>query len=198
LNETEQATDRTAGSVPNAYRNALFWRWAPAMPKGLPSAFVTLLYALSAAADPMGKLKFRDGTVIRIKDIAAAAKTDEKDCRRYIAAAIAAGVLTVEGERRRGMKALYVLLVDPAPSWEAAVASLEGSRRKSRKAPPWLSADDQENGGVGPRTSRRRERGTRPRTSGPIRRRRTGDTPPYGFGGHAPVWNGGHAPEQPR
>jgi hypothetical protein len=198
LNDTEQATDRAAGSVPNAFRNALFWRWAPAMPKGLPSAFVTLLYALSAAADPTGKLKFRDGTVIRIKDIAAATKTDEKDCRRYIGAAIAAGVLTVEGERKRGKAALYVLLVTPVPSWEAAVASLETTRRRSRKAPPWLITEDDENGGVGPGlsedengahapelpdSSQDREQGTRPRMG-------SGDTPPFGSG-HTPPNNPG-------
>jgi hypothetical protein len=102
VNDTEQAEQRASGSVPNAFRNALFWRWAPAMPTGLPSSFVTVLYALAAAADPAGKVKFRDGKAIRIKDIAAAAKVDEKDCRRYINAAIAAGVVGVEGEQRPG------------------------------------------------------------------------------------------------
>ena len=75
---------RAAGSVPNAYRNALFWRWAPQMPRGLSSSFVTVLYALASAADPAGRVRFRDGKAIRIKDIAAAAKADEKDVRRYL------------------------------------------------------------------------------------------------------------------
>jgi hypothetical protein len=194
VNDTEQAEQRASGSVPNAFRNALFWRWAPAMPTGLPSSFVTVLYALAAAADPAGKVKFRDGKAIRIKDIAAAAKVDEKDCRRYINAAIAAGVVGVEGEQRRGRASLYVLVVNPEPAWQAAVSSLDSTRRKARKAPPWLSDDDNKNGGVGPELSEEEngghapelqdpepeeERGTRPRMG-------SGDTPPFGSGDTPP------------
>lgn len=193
MNDTEQAPDRAAGSVPNAFRNALFWRWAPDMPKGLPSGFVTLLYAASAAADPAGKLKFRDGVVIRIKDIAAACKADEKDVRRYVEAALRAGVLSVEGERRRGHRALYALVVHPAPDWNAAVHSIQESKRTrtGRQAPPW-QAD--ENGGPPPELSTPEnggpppvleddpddgERGTAPRMG-------SGDRPPFGTGDRPP------------
>lgn len=195
MNDTEQAAqDRAAGSVPHAFRTALFWRWAPAMPKELPSAFVTLLYALSSAADAHGRLRFRDGTVIRIKDIAAACKADEKDVRRYIEAAIGAGVLAVEGERKRGRANLYVLIVSPAPQWDVAVVALMVSRRRPRKPPPWLAEPTTENGGVSPELEGPKNgghapeleadpdekvRGTRPRTS-------SGDTPPLGSGDTPP------------
>ncbi len=194
MSADEQA-GRADGGVPHAYRNALFWRWAPAMPARLPAAFVTVLYACGAAADKGGRLRFRDGKPIRIRDLAAAAKADEKDVRRYLDAAIAAGVLGVEGERRRGTPTLYVLLLSPRPDWGAAVASLAASRRKSRKAPPWLEdqeagdtakfgghAPEPENGGHAPELGTgggEKERGTRPRTS-------SGDTPPFGSGDTPP------------
>ncbi|MFE0137658.1 hypothetical protein ACFWY6_39795, partial [Streptomyces sp. NPDC059037] len=188
---TEQAGS-TSGSVPHAYRNALFWRWAPAMPKGLPSSFVTVLYGLSAAADPAGRVRFRDGKAIRIKDIAAACKADEKDVRRYIEAAIAAGVLTVQGERRRGRASLYVLVMSPWPDWEAAVHSVDESKRKraERKPPPWRDENggrspelpEAENGGPPPELpdlDREKERGTAPHMG-------SGDRPPFGSGVRPP------------
>lgn len=191
-----------SGSVPHAYRNAIFWRWAPEMPRGLPSSFVTLLYALGSAADAAGKLKFRDGKPIRIKDIAAAMKVDEKDARRYLNAAIAAGVVVVEGERARGRAALYVLAIVPRPDWGAALASLSGSRRKRDHAAPWM---DEKNGGHTPELSDAKngghtpellgqddqeERGTHPRTS-------SGDTPPFGTG-DTPPNNPGNSQEVPQ
>lgn len=204
---TDEQAGRASGSVPHAYRNAIFWQWAPKMPSSLPSAFVTLLYALGTAADPAGKLKFRDGKPVRIKDIAAAVKADEKDVRRYVDAAITAGVLGVEGRRRRGTATLYVLILHPRPFWDAAVSSLESSRRKPRKAPPWMQSDagapSQKNGGVSPELAEPKngghapelehqrgeeERGTRPRTG-------SGDTPPFGSG-DTPPNNPGRAREE--
>lgn len=198
------STDEQAqsGSVPHAYRNALFWRWVPSMPKGLPGSFVTVLYALAAAADPSGRVRFRDGKAIRIKDIASACKADEKDVRRYLDAAIVAGVVAVQGERRRGVPALYVLVLSPRPDWDAAVSSLDSSKRKARKAPPWLG---EKNGGVSPELSepengghapeldpldRDEERGTRPRLS-------SGDAPPFGSG-DTPPYIPGRAKELPQ
>ncbi len=139
----EEQAGRAAGSVPHAFRNALFWRWVPEMPAKLPPAFVTVLYACASGADAAGRVRFRDGKPIRIRDLAAAGKCDEKDARRYLDAAIAAGVLAVEGERRRGTPTLYALVLSPAPDWGAAVASLAGSRRERKdreddKVPPWL------------------------------------------------------------
>ncbi|MFE0376222.1 hypothetical protein ACFW1M_11665, partial [Streptomyces inhibens] len=190
MSTDEQAGQSAGGSVPHAFRNALFWRWAPAMPKGIPASFVTVLYALGAAADTAGRLRFRDGKAIRIKDIAAAVKADEKDVRRYLTAAIAAGVVSIQGEARRGRATLYVLILSPWPDWTAAVASLETTKRKPRKAPPWVE-DEAKNGGVSPEPENgghapelsapdpEEERGTRPPLS-------SGDTPPFGGGGGAP------------
>ncbi|MEU7431065.1 hypothetical protein AB0B07_09435 [Streptomyces sioyaensis] len=198
MSTDEQAGQAAGGSVPHAFRNALFWRWAPAMPKGIPASLVTVLYALGAAADTAGRLRFRDGKAIRIKDIAAAVKADEKDVRRYLTAAIAAGVVGIQGEARRGRATLYVLILSPRPDWTAAVASLGATKRKPRKAPPWVE-DETRNGGVSPEPENgghapelpahqpEEERGTRPPLS-------SGDTPPFGSG-DTPPNNPGRAKE---
>lgn len=97
------------------------------------------LYAMASAADPFGRVRFRGGKAIRITDIAAGARVDEKSARRFIRAGIAAGVLEVEGEQRRGVAAMYVLLVSPFPDWGAAVSVIESTRRpkKADRPPPW-------------------------------------------------------------
>lgn len=205
LSTDEQAP--ASGSVPHAYRNALFWRWVPAMPKGLPSSFVTVLYALASASDPAGRVRFRDGKAIRIKDIAAATKADEKDVRRNIQAAIVAGVVTVQGEQRRGRASLYVLVLTPSPDWDAAASSLASTKRKraERTPPPWRSEESEKNGGRSPELSElenggpppeledspdEKERGTAPRMS-------SGDRPPFGSGDRPPN-NPGIAKELPQ
>lgn len=136
MSTDEQAT-RAAGSVPNAYGNALAWRWSREMPTALRRGFLTLLYALRAMANSSGELRFPDKP-IRIQDIAKAAGAAEKDARRYMNAGIAAGVIAVKGEQRRGKPTLYVLMVDPDPDWGAAEQSLKSSRRPPGKASaPW-------------------------------------------------------------
>lgn len=182
-----------SGGVPHAYRNATFWKWAPAMPRPLRGAFLTLLYALGTAANTQGKLRFRDGAVIRIKDIAQATGSDEKDTRRYLNAAIAAGVVEVEGERGRGKRATYVIVISPSPDWTAAVASLELSRPKKaqKHSAPWQT----EKGGPTPEPSTSQRTGDQPPNSAGSR---TGDQPPTENGGPTPVENGGWSPEQPR
>ena len=184
---------QTTGSVPHAYRNALFWRWVPAMPGGLPSGFVTTLYALASAADPSGKVQFRDGKAIRIKDIAAGIKADEKDVRRYLKAAIAAGVVAVLGEQRRGRAALYVLVLSPSPAWDSAAWVLEQSKRKrvDRGTPPWRADDTSENGGRSPELSTSENGGPPPELpEEPVRgtapRLSSGDRPPFGSGDRPP------------
>jgi hypothetical protein len=107
------------------------------MPTALRRGFLTLLYALRAMANANGELRFPDKP-IRIQDIAKAAGSNERDARRFINAAICAGVITVKGEQRRGKPTLYVLMVDPSPDWGAAEDSLKRSRRPSGKgAAPW-------------------------------------------------------------
>jgi len=136
LSTDEQAT-RAAGSVPHAYGNALAWRWSREMPTALRRGFLTLLYALRAMANANGELRFPDKP-IRIQDIAKAAAVREKDARRYLDAAIAAGVVAVKGEQRRGKPTLYVLMVDPSPDWGAAEDVLKRTVRPSGKGPaPW-------------------------------------------------------------
>lgn len=186
----------SSGSVPHAFRNALFWRWTREMPSGaraLPSGFVTLLYALASAADTSGRLRFRDGTIIKIKDIAAAIRADEKDARRYLKAAVAAGVVAIEGEQKRGRPNRYALIVNPRPDWDAAAAVLRETKRvrKERKAAPWREEknggrspelSDAENGGPPPELTdgtAEEERGTAPRSS-------SGDRPPSSSGDRPP------------
>ncbi|MFF9910648.1 hypothetical protein [Streptomyces sp. NPDC013457] len=134
---TDEQAARASGSVPNAYGNALAWRWSREMPTALRRGFLTLLYALRAMANASGEIRFPDGP-IRIQDIAKAAGASEKDARRYLNAAIAAGVVFVKGEQRRGKPTLYVLMNDPSPDWGAAESSLKSSRRPAGKTPaPW-------------------------------------------------------------
>lgn len=138
------ADGRTPGGVPNAYRNAVFWRWAPSMPKALPVGFVAVLYAMGSASNPAGQVRFRGGKAIRISDIARGAGVDEKSARRFIEAGIAAGVLAVEGERKRGRATLYVLVLSPFPDWGAAESVIKATRRvrKEDRPPPWSVEPD--------------------------------------------------------
>jgi hypothetical protein len=187
--------DKTAtGSVPHAYRLAVAWKWAKDMPRQLRGGFLTLLYALAALADSNGRLRFnRDGKAIRISDIAEASGCDVKDGRRYLIAAEAAGVVAVEGGRKRGRATLYVIVVSPFPDWMAAVDSLAQTRRAPRTAPPWVAKDteiggltpelsDAEFGGLTPELwaqSQTEVRGTHPPMS-------KGDAPPNGWGDAPP------------
>ena len=128
-------------NVAHTFRNTLFWRWAREMPRPLGDGFLKTLQALGTGANAAGQLRFRAGDVITLKQIAAAAMVDVKDARRYLAAAEAAGVVRVEGERKRGLPTLYVLCLCSAPDWSAAVERLEGSRRKRGHSPPWHRND---------------------------------------------------------
>jgi hypothetical protein len=192
-NETES---RSGGSVPHVFRQSLSWRWAKEMPRPLRGGFLTMLYALSSLADAAGFVRFaRDRKPVRISDIAVAAGCDEKDARRYLHAAEMAGVVVVEGERKRGRTTLYVIsVVIQNPDWGAAVSALDSTRRKSRAAPPWLPGDQEKNGGHTPELSTPKNgghtpelqpqdpeevRGTHPRMS-------SGDTPPNGSGDTPP------------
>ncbi|MFB6517465.1 hypothetical protein [Streptomyces sp. NPDC056401] len=192
----EQQPDYASGGVPHAYRNAIFWRWTRTMPRPLKGPFLTLLYALGAASGTHGLLQFRDGKVMRIQDIAAGVGSDEKDTRRYLNAAIAAGVVAVEGERRRGKRAVYRIVVSLHPDWTAALASLASSKPKPKKTPappaPWQ--DEDEFGGPTPELAGRSSGDHPPNLPGAS----SGDQPPNEFGGPTPDWFGGPTPEQPR
>jgi hypothetical protein len=141
------------GSVPNAYGNALAWKWSRSMPAELRRrrGYITLLYTLRAMASASGELRFSGGRPFRIQDLAAAATIREKDARRYLDASVRAGVVAIVGERRRGTPTLYALVVSPFPDWNAAEAYLRGTDRASGKdAAPWQG--DESSGTRGPNT----------------------------------------------
>ncbi|MFZ3556441.1 MULTISPECIES: hypothetical protein [unclassified Streptomyces] len=133
---TEEQPAPTPGSVPNSFGNALAWKWTRQMPTAVRrSGLPTLLYALRAMANAAGELRFGDRKAIRIQDIAKAACANEKDTRRYLDAAIRAGVVGVKGERRRGTSTVYCLLLTPFPDWGAAEDHLRSTARKPGKRP---------------------------------------------------------------
>lgn len=106
---------------------------------GLP----LLLCQLRNYASASGDVAFSsDRKPIRISDIAAASCCSVKDCRRYLEAAIRAGVVTVRGERKRGVAARYVIVPHPFPDWQAAEDYLKSTARKpGRRTPEWTDDD---------------------------------------------------------
>lgn len=154
---TEEQETRASGSVPHTYGNALAWKWTREMPASLKGGFLTMLYALRAMANANGELRFHgDHKAIRIQDIAKAAGAREKDARRYLDAAVIAGVAGVKGERRRGKPTLYTLIMTPWPNWSAAADHLKATSRGSGKSSPvWPeTAESSGHGGpnkIGPR-----------------------------------------------
>ncbi|MEH0579029.1 hypothetical protein QBA54_32170 [Streptomyces sp. B21-108] len=127
----DEQDDRKQGAVPNSFGNALAWKWTRHMPRGLKGGFLTMLYALRAMAAPSGELRFADGKPIRIQDLAKAAGCREHDARRYLDAGIRAGVVLVDGERRRGKPTRYAISSDiPWPDWKAAEDYLKATARR--------------------------------------------------------------------
>ncbi|MFD3667574.1 hypothetical protein [Streptomyces sp. NPDC058672] len=201
---TEEQETRASGSVPNAFGNALAWRWSRDMPTAVRrSGLPTLLYALRAMANAAGELRFADRKPIRIQDIAKAACADEKDARRYLDAAERAGVVVVVGERRRGKSTLYCLVMSPRPDWSAAEAHLKATARKPGKRPPaWQSQDESSGdrdpnqfGGPRPELTD----GTAEEVQGTAPRWSSGDRDPNGSGDRDPNNPGGfHESSQER
>ncbi|MGW0012438.1 hypothetical protein ACWDVX_22180 [Streptomyces tendae] len=183
-----------SGSVPNAYGNALSWRWTRAMSAYLRrSGLPLLLCQLRNLASASGEIAFSsDRKPIRIQDIAKAACCDEKEARRYLEAAIRAGVVQVLGERKRGKAARYVIVVHPFPDWQAAEDYLKSTARKRSTGwgPAAESSGDSapnQNGGQSPELTdgtAEEVRGTAPRMS-------SGDSAPNGSGDSAPNNPGG-------
>lgn len=126
---SDSQPDRASGGVPHTFRLRMAWQWVPRMPPELRrrKAFLNALQTVAALADTAGRTRFQDnGRPIRITQLADAMGSREKDARRYLAAAIAAGILTTEEAPRRGRTTVYVLLVPPGtPRWAAALAVLE-------------------------------------------------------------------------
>ncbi|MEU3099639.1 hypothetical protein ABZ690_34265 [Streptomyces sp. NPDC006967] len=138
--------DRAGGGVPNAFGNALAWQWtrkqmsAYLRRSGLP----LLLCQLRNFANASGEVAFNsDRKPIRITDIAAASCCREKDARRYLEAAIRAGVVRVVGERKRGKATRYVIVPNPYPDWQAAEDYLRSTGRTPGKGvAPWQGDDE--------------------------------------------------------
>lgn len=183
-----------SGSVPNAFGNALAWKWTRQMPTAVRrSGLPTLLYALRAMANAAGELRFGDGKAIRIQDIAKAACSDEKDCRRYLEAALRSGVVTVRGERKRGVPTLYVIVVHPFPDWPAAEAYLKSTARKPGKAPAKWQASEESSGDRDPNQFG----GPRPELTDGTAEEVRGTAPRMGSGDRAPLGSGDRAPNNP-
>ncbi|MEU6342174.1 hypothetical protein ABZ883_14675 [Streptomyces sp. NPDC046977] len=145
----EEQEQRT-GSVAHAFGQALATQWAPTMPTALKrTGLPILLYAMRQLSNATGALRYtRDGKPVRLKQIAAAACCAEKDARRYVEAALLAGVVQIDGERKRGSITAYQLIVNPFPDWDAAVSYLRANARKSGKARTvWQTANTPESSG---------------------------------------------------
>ena len=122
-------------SVAHTFRTTLTWRWSARMPRPLGGGFLKVLQSLGALANEDGVLRFRlSGDGIPLARIANGARCDVKDARRYLRAAMAAGLVGIVGEVRKGFAVVYALLVPGwEPDWAAAVDSLVESRRKRHR-----------------------------------------------------------------
>jgi hypothetical protein len=189
---TDEQDGRTSGSVPNAYGNALSWKWTRAMSTYLRrSGLPLLLCQLRNLANATGEIAFSsDRKPIRIQDIAKAACCDEKECRRYMEAAIRAGVVQVLGERKRGKAARYVIVVHPFPDWQAAEDYLKATARK--RSPAW----DQHDGSSGD-SAPNQNGGQRPELTGGTADEVRGTAPRMSSGDSAPNGSGDSAPNNP-
>ncbi|QQM44983.1 hypothetical protein [Streptomyces liliifuscus] len=204
---SDSQTDRASGSVPHTFRLRMAWQWVPRMPVALrrQKAFLYAVQTVAAMADTAGRTRWHAededtaGRPLRLKELAAAMGSDEKDARRYLTAAIAAGILTTEQAPRRGRTTVYVLLLPPyTPRWEAAAAVLTaggadtgeddghapagraefGGRSPVRDAPAAQASSGDASPNFPPVTGSQ-ERGTPPRwSSGDGSPSRTGACPP--------------------
>ncbi|MFE2712291.1 hypothetical protein ACFXKI_09940 [Streptomyces mirabilis] len=204
----EEQDSRASGSVPNAFGNAIAWKWSREMPPALKrSGLLTLLYALRSMANAGGELRFSgDRKPIRIQDIAKAAGADEKDARDRLEAAIRAGVVTVKGERRRGVRALYVVVLSPRPDWSAAASYLDGvkqlkeeakQKRADRKAAPWAENAGEEFGGRSPELDEPKFGGPPPELTGGTENKVRGTAPRPSSGDRPPNGSGDRPPNNP-
>ncbi|WP_328934180.1 MULTISPECIES: hypothetical protein [unclassified Streptomyces] len=208
MSSTDEQDDRASGSVPNAFGNALAWKWMPNMPASLKrSNLHTLLYTLRTIANADGALRYRDTKrPFTLQAIAKAAGCDQKDARDRLEAAIRAGVVAAPGERRKGRSTLYVIVPSPFPDWSAAAAYLDAvkeereasrmRREAGRKAAPWT----EENGGRSPELEETEKGGPPPELTdgnengerGAVPLPRKGGGPPTGTGGGPPYTPGGY------
>ncbi|MFI1021294.1 hypothetical protein [Streptomyces olivaceus] len=190
----EEQDSRSSGGVPVAFGNALSWRWTREMSTYLRrSGLPLLLCQLRNFAAASGEIAFSsDRKPIRIQDIAKAACADEKDARRYMEAAIRAGVVRVIGERKRGKPTRYAIVPAPFPDWQAAEDYLKSTARKPRK-PSAKWSEEESSGDRAPNQNG----GPRPELTDGTAEAVRGTAPRMGSGDRAPNGSGDRAPNNP-
>ncbi|MGW8703505.1 hypothetical protein ACWGOK_42490, partial [Streptomyces eurythermus] len=136
---TEDLELRTGG-IPHAFGNQLAWKWVDEMPPYLKTGFLAMLYSLRQHAAPSGEVRFNGGNhkPIKLDRLSRSAGCREQDGRRYVEAAIRAGVVVVVGERKRGKTPLFQITMHPWPDWKAAEQYLRGTSRGVGKQFPKL------------------------------------------------------------
>ncbi|MGA5202731.1 hypothetical protein [Streptomyces variegatus] len=186
----EQAAKQPHGI--HAFRNRLFWRWSDELPRPLREGFVKVLHAFGAGANETGRMVFWDGRIITMKEIARAACVDVKDARRYVDAAMAAGVVSMAGERKKGHTPVYSAVVTDMPDWAAAVEVLKATKSQPKRRTPRVW-DDQGTGDA-PASPLQGEKGDAPHSeNGGCTPEGTGDAPhtSQGFPSNYPKTSGG-------
>ncbi|MEF9908627.1 hypothetical protein ACQSMD_33395 [Streptomyces flavovirens] len=109
-----------AGAIPDTFLAVLRHQWLPTMPAALRRCrFLAALYAAHRLADASGTLCDRRGRPVPVSDVAYASATSETTAALYLAAAVAAGVLTEQSPD------LLALSPGAAPDWEAAAATID-------------------------------------------------------------------------
>ncbi|BAU83321.1 hypothetical protein SLA_2394 [Streptomyces laurentii] len=196
------------GSVPHTFGNMLARQWAPALPRQLTGGFLTLLYAMRALASADGRLRYeRDGKAITIQQIAKACRSDQKDVRDYLRAAIAAGVVGIVADPRGsgqtlGRATTYTLLLCPAPDWERAagivwvaqqVKAEKRAARAARKAAADTPPAPATSGDSAPTSTTSSSGDSAPTSTMPS----SGDSAPTVVGGQSPEGVGGQCPDHP-
>ncbi|WP_234485760.1 hypothetical protein, partial [Streptomyces sp. MBT97] len=139
---TEDQEQRTGG-IAHAFGNAVAWKWVDEMPPYLKTGFLAMLYSLRQHAAPSGEVRFNGGNhrPIKMDRLSRSAGCREQDGRRYVEAAIRAGVVVLVGERKRGATPLFRVVVTPWPDWRAAEEYLRGTSRSGGKKFPKLEED---------------------------------------------------------
>ncbi|MFE2556649.1 hypothetical protein ACFXGT_11525 [Streptomyces sp. NPDC059352] len=213
----DEQTRAPGSSAAHAFGNVLARQWATQMPRPLTGGFLTLLYALRTLASADGRLRYeRDGAAITLAQIAAACRSDLKDTRLYLQAAVAAGVLTVVEDghgqgKTRGRAVMYALLLCPAPDWERAAGLVwiaqqqKKERRAAAVARKAAQAAEGTSGDSAPTPDTRTSGDSAPTpegsTSGDSAPRSavegSGDSAPTQVGGQSPEEVGGQCPDHP-
>ncbi|MFE6223308.1 hypothetical protein [Streptomyces sp. NPDC057854] len=201
----DEQRQRTGGSVAHAYGNALARQWAPALPRPLTGGFLTLLYALRVLASADGRLRYeRDGRAITLPQIAKACRSDQKDVRDYLEAAVAAGVVAIVDDGhgtggRRGRAVMYSLVLCPTPDWERAAGLVwiaqqkKKEQREARALARKAAAAAQTSGDSAPAPVDDTSGDSAPTPADDT----SGDSAPTQVGGQCPEEVGGQCPDHP-